>query len=288
MPRTFPSASTRRPERSARSLASPPVRSIGICPTPLKNALLSSPLTPLPVKYSALARNTTFRGSGIGPKKWSANDRWLLTRMTGTPAGHVLAARATRAGISPSARRPACTWLPSRTQVHRRTSCGFCGGCRVAEWCCFFGFRTDRGFALAASWPRCCGRTGFRGTMRWCRHYRLTPSRSPPSRFGRRRAGRGPRPARLHRQHPDRPRLGRAPGRGRAHRPGAAAGRARRDLAGPGQDGLDRLVRRRLACLRLALAAVLAGVRGRHLDGRLPGAATGGDAGAAGVRRRSW
>ena len=37
--------------------------------TPLKNARLARPLMPLPVKYSALARNTTLRGSGSGPKK---------------------------------------------------------------------------------------------------------------------------------------------------------------------------------------------------------------------------
>ena len=42
---------------------------------------------PLPVKYSDLARNTTLRGSGSGPKKWSANDRWLLARMTGPRRG---------------------------------------------------------------------------------------------------------------------------------------------------------------------------------------------------------
>ena len=42
---------------------------------------------PLPVKYSALARNTTLRGSGSGPKKWSENDRWLLARMTGPRRG---------------------------------------------------------------------------------------------------------------------------------------------------------------------------------------------------------
>ncbi len=87
MPSTLPAASARSPDRSARSLASPPVRSIGITPTPLKNALLSSPLSPLPAKYSALARNTTLRGSGSGPKKWSAKDRWLLARMTGPRRG---------------------------------------------------------------------------------------------------------------------------------------------------------------------------------------------------------
>jgi hypothetical protein len=39
------------------------------------------------VKYSALARKVTFRGSGSGPKKWSANDRWLLARMAGPSRG---------------------------------------------------------------------------------------------------------------------------------------------------------------------------------------------------------
>ncbi len=42
---------------------------------------------PRPVKYSALARKTTLRGSGSGPKKWSANDRWLLARMAGPRLG---------------------------------------------------------------------------------------------------------------------------------------------------------------------------------------------------------
>jgi hypothetical protein len=69
MPSTLPSASTLSPERRARSLASPPVRSIGSCPVPLKNALLTRPMNPGLVKYSALARNTTMRGNGSGPKK---------------------------------------------------------------------------------------------------------------------------------------------------------------------------------------------------------------------------
>ena len=42
---------------------------------PLKNALLTRPFSPRPVKYSALARNTTLRGSGSGAKKWSEKDR---------------------------------------------------------------------------------------------------------------------------------------------------------------------------------------------------------------------
>ena len=53
----------------ARSLACPPARSSGIPPTPLKKAFLSSPFSPRPVKYSALARKVTLRGSGSGPKK---------------------------------------------------------------------------------------------------------------------------------------------------------------------------------------------------------------------------
>src|SRR5215471_5656676 len=87
MPSSFPSASTRSPVRSARSLASPPARSTGICPTPRKKALLIRPFTPRPVKYSDLARNVTLRGSGSGPKKWSANDRWFQARMPGPSRG---------------------------------------------------------------------------------------------------------------------------------------------------------------------------------------------------------
>jgi len=69
MPRTWPFASTRRPVRSARSLAAPPERSTGIWPTPLKKARLNRPLTPRPVKYSDFARKTTLRGIGSGAKK---------------------------------------------------------------------------------------------------------------------------------------------------------------------------------------------------------------------------
>ncbi len=54
---------------------------------PLKKAFLSRPLMPRPVKYSALARKTTFRGSGSGAKKWSENERWLLARMAGPSRG---------------------------------------------------------------------------------------------------------------------------------------------------------------------------------------------------------
>ena len=87
MPSSFPSARTRSPVASARSLASPPVRSTGIWPTPRKNALLIRPFSPRPVKYSDLARNVTLRGSGSGPKKWSENDRWFQARMAGPSRG---------------------------------------------------------------------------------------------------------------------------------------------------------------------------------------------------------
>ena len=87
MPSSWPPASTRSPVASARSLASPPERSTGIWPTPLKNARLNSPLMPRPVKYSDFARKTTLRGSGSGAKKWSENDRWLLARIAGPVLG---------------------------------------------------------------------------------------------------------------------------------------------------------------------------------------------------------
>ena len=53
----------------------------------MKKALLISPFSPRPVKYSDLPRKITFRGTGSGPKKWSENDRWLLARMTGPRRG---------------------------------------------------------------------------------------------------------------------------------------------------------------------------------------------------------
>jgi hypothetical protein len=80
-------ARTRNPVLRARSLASPPDLSTGICPTPLKNALLNKPLMPRPVKYSDFARKTTLRGNGSGAKKWSEKDRWLLARIAGPVRG---------------------------------------------------------------------------------------------------------------------------------------------------------------------------------------------------------
>ena len=102
MPSRSPWASTRSPALSARSLALPPDRSTGICPTPRKKALLARPLGPRPVKYSALARKVTLRGSGSGPKKWSEKDRWLLARMAGPSRGTLSTPSAHGRNSSPS------------------------------------------------------------------------------------------------------------------------------------------------------------------------------------------
>ena len=75
MPSTCPAARTPKPVLIACSLAGPPARSSGIWPAPVKKTLLIRPFSPRPVKYSDLARKITFRGTGIGPKKWSENDR---------------------------------------------------------------------------------------------------------------------------------------------------------------------------------------------------------------------
>ena len=61
MPSNSPACSTPRPVLSPEALASPPDRSIGNCPTPVKNQRLSRPLSPRRVKYSALARKMTLR-----------------------------------------------------------------------------------------------------------------------------------------------------------------------------------------------------------------------------------
>jgi hypothetical protein len=59
----------------------PPLRSTGSCPALRKNSALARPLTPVPVKYSALARNVTRRLSMIGRKIESENDRWFEARI---------------------------------------------------------------------------------------------------------------------------------------------------------------------------------------------------------------
>src|SRR5690349_7016331 len=82
MPNTPPAASTSPADASARSLALPPSRRIGIWPTPRKNhAVFGSS------KYSALATNVTRRRSTSGRKIESRNDRWFDARITGPRFG---------------------------------------------------------------------------------------------------------------------------------------------------------------------------------------------------------
>ena len=79
--------STSVADASARSLALPPSRRIGIWPTPRKNhAVFGSS------KYSALATNVTRRRRTSGMKIESRNERWFEARITGPRFGHVLAA----------------------------------------------------------------------------------------------------------------------------------------------------------------------------------------------------
>src|ERR1035437_6634116 len=77
MPRSSPASRTCIPVRRAASDERPPPRYTGMVPTPSMNALVEIPLTPLPVKYSALPRNTTFRFNTSGKKIESENDRWF-------------------------------------------------------------------------------------------------------------------------------------------------------------------------------------------------------------------
>jgi hypothetical protein len=58
------------------------LRSTGTMPSPSNQAFDSRPLTPVPVKYSAFARNTTFLGATTGMTTLSTNDRWLLASRT--------------------------------------------------------------------------------------------------------------------------------------------------------------------------------------------------------------
>ena len=56
-------------------------------PVPRKKFLISQPLIPLPVKYSAFATNVTFRLTMSGMKIESENDRWLLAMIAGPSSG---------------------------------------------------------------------------------------------------------------------------------------------------------------------------------------------------------
>src|SRR5690606_40723836 len=66
---------------NAASDADPPERSIGIWPVPFMNHFVAQPFSPLPVKYSDLARNDIGRSSTSGRKIESMTERWLLARI---------------------------------------------------------------------------------------------------------------------------------------------------------------------------------------------------------------
>lgn len=59
----------------------------GTWPSEEKNQRDSEPFTPVPVKYSAFARNDTRRGTTIGITTLSMKLRWLAARMTGPSVG---------------------------------------------------------------------------------------------------------------------------------------------------------------------------------------------------------
>src|SRR5215475_6695572 len=101
-----------------------------------------------------------------------------------------------------------------------------------------------------------------------------------------RRAGGRPGLPRLHRQPAHGAAVGRAPGGGRAHRARAATARARHHQPGSEPNRLAGLVRGGRARLRRTQRQVRAGLRRRHLDGRLPGVPAGGNLGRQGQRPR--
>lgn len=80
-------ASTPSPSRRAARPASFPERSTGICPALRKNAAVSRPLSPGPVKYSAFARKVIRRLRIAGIRKWSEKDRWLPAMIAAPSAG---------------------------------------------------------------------------------------------------------------------------------------------------------------------------------------------------------
>ena len=71
----------------ASSAADALERSIGTCPLAEKKNRRKKPFTPVPVKYSALARKVTRRLSESGMKIQSAAERWLLARIAPPVAG---------------------------------------------------------------------------------------------------------------------------------------------------------------------------------------------------------
>src|SRR6201992_923315 len=87
MPSNLPWPSSLSAVFSAACAASASVRSIGTCPTAVKNQRLNQPFRPLPVKYSDFARKVMRRRTTSGRKKLSITARWLLARITGPELG---------------------------------------------------------------------------------------------------------------------------------------------------------------------------------------------------------
>src|SRR6266487_1866766 len=271
MPSTLPSPSTRRPVRSARSLASPPDRSTGICPTPRKKALLIRPFSPRPVKYSDLARNVTFRGSGSGPKKWSENDRWFQARMAGPSRGTLSApsahGRNKTARIGP--RIALTTQYPMPTCSHVVTITGspqdgatWPGGSLPRPAPCFRG-------ALCRGRVRRCGRAQAREDG----HH--ASDAGGGALLPLRRQYRSPALPRVHRNPGVAAALGGYSRGRRADRLPPTAARTRHHLAGHGAYPVGGLVRGGEPGLRGTARARRRDLPHGPVDGRLPRAADG-------------
>jgi hypothetical protein len=79
----------------------------------VKNARCRAPFTPVPVKYSALARKVTRRLRDSGMWIQSAAERWLLARIAAPVAG-------TLSVPSERGRKTACTTGPSATNLRNQ------------------------------------------------------------------------------------------------------------------------------------------------------------------------
>src|SRR5699024_6302888 len=93
--------------------AEPLERSIGNCPTPLKNHFFSFPVNPGDVKYSCFAGNTTLRRRCNGMKKESATARWFPARIT-PPRFGTCSAPITLVGQKSRSNGPRSTYFISR------------------------------------------------------------------------------------------------------------------------------------------------------------------------------
>src|SRR4029453_5790827 len=72
---------------SACTLAACSPRSTGMEPTASKKDFITAPLTPLVVKYSALAKNATGRGMSAWTITLSRKERWFGATMNGPSVG---------------------------------------------------------------------------------------------------------------------------------------------------------------------------------------------------------